>query len=104
MAVFFIIGVYFLIDFLVDRKKNGKKRAPRVNRSLYLEALGGEGNLIDKRLEGSRIIIHLHDYSSINRDKLRDAGISGCIVKSDQLTLVIKENTSEVYSKLFPNG
>jgi len=103
LSVFFVIGLYLLIDFLHERNKI-KKGKINVNRGLCLEALGGEGNLIDKKLEGSRIIIHLHDYSCINRDKLRDAGVTGFILKSDQLTLVIKENSLEVYSRIFPNG
>ena len=67
----------------------------------YSEALGGEDNYIDSSREGSRIIVHLKDYSKINKEKIKEAGVTGFIEKSDKLTLVVKDNAEEVYEKIF---
>ena len=82
----------------------GKKRVkslPIASKSEYFEALGGEDNYIDSSREGSRIIVHLKDYSKINKEKIKEAGVTGFIEKSDKLTLVVKDNAEEVYEKIF---
>ena len=79
----------------------GKKRVkslPIASKSEYFEALGGEDNYIDSSREGSRIIVHLKDYS---KEKIKEAGVTGFIEKSDKLTLVVKDNAEEVYEKIF---
>ena len=82
----------------------GKKRVKSLqiaSKSEYFEALGGEDNYIDSSREGSRIIVHLKDYSKINKEKIKEAGVTGFIEKSDKLTLVVKDNAEEVYEKIF---
>ena len=96
---------FFFIEHrfkLIKRKK--KSEVTNEKASLYLEALGGENNVEEKKLEGSRIVVKLKDYNAVNRDKLREAGVSGFIQMSDRLTLVIKENAAEVYNKIFPSA
>lgn len=102
LALLFL--AFFLIEHrskLIKRKK--KSEVTNEKASLYLEALGGENNVEEKKLEGSRIVVKLKDYNAVNRDKLREAGVSGFIQMSDRLTLVIKENAAEVYNKIFPS-
>ncbi len=98
-----IIALLIFIDkrFLSKPKK---KEISEETASLYLEALGGASNVKEKSLEGSRIILRLNDYGAVNRDKLREAGVTGFIQMSDRLTLVIKGNAMEVYEKIFPNA
>lgn len=93
----------FVCVFLLDYHFKKKKKKVEIKTNLYLEALGGEENVIDRALDGSRIILRLKDYNAVNRDKLREAGVTGFIQMSDRLTLVIKENAMEVYNKIFPN-
>lgn len=91
----------------LDRRvlsKEKKKEVSEQQASLYLDALGGEENVIERALEGSRIILKLKDYGAVNRDKLREAGVTGFIQMSDRLTLVIKDNAMEVYDKIFSNA
>lgn len=105
IALALLFLAFFLIEHrskLIKRKK--KSEVTNEKASLYLEALGGENNVEEKKLEGSRIVVKLKDYNAVNRDKLREAGVSGFIQMSDRLTLVIKENAAEVYNKIFPNA
>lgn len=103
------LGAAFIIALLIfiDKRflsKPKKKEISEETVSLYLEALGGASNVKEKSLEGSRIILRLNDYGAVNRDKLREAGVTGFIQMSDRLTLVIKGNAMEVYEKIFPNA
>jgi phosphotransferase system IIB component len=100
LGVVFLIGLYFLVSFLV-RKAKARKAAPVVDQGKYLSALGGADNIVSANLVGSRIIVVLEDYSKINRPLLQEAGVTGFIEKSDKLTLVIKSNAKAVYDVLF---
>ena len=98
-----------LISLLLwlDRRllfKEKKKEVSEEQASLYLDALGGESNVLERALEGSRIVLRLKDYGAVNRDKLREAGVTGFIQMADRLTLVIKDNAMAVYDKIFPNA
>ncbi len=95
----------FVTIFFLDRHfYKEKKKTVEIQPSLYLEALGGEENVLERALDGSRIILKLKDYGAVNRDKLREAGVTGFIQMSDKLTLVIKDNAMEVYNKIFPKA
>jgi phosphotransferase system IIB component len=96
------IGLYFLISRLVHLSHQKKAPLIKPEKSKYLAALGGEENIISSRLVGSRIVLVLHDYTKINRPLLEEAGVTGFIEKSDQLTLVIKDQAQEVYATIFP--
>ena len=95
-----ILGVLIFVLIKIFSKKPVKS-LPIASKSEYFEALGGEDNYIDSSREGSRIIVHLKDYSKINKEKIKEAGVTGFIEKSDKLTLVVKDNAEEVYEKIF---
>ena len=95
-----ILGVLIFLLIKIFGKKRVKS-LPIASKSEYFEALGGEDNYIDSSREGSRIIVHLKDYSKINKEKIKEAGVTGFIEKSDKLTLVVKDNAEEVYEKIF---
>ena len=102
LATLLIVVLYLVFDS--KKEKKNKKKAPLIDKGAYLEALGGENNIVSKNLEGSRIVLTLHDYEAINRDELRKAGVAGFVLMSDKLTLVIKDDAELVYKRLFPNG
>ena len=58
-------------------------------------------NLVDYKLIGSRIEVHLKDYSKLDKEKLKSAGVDGFILMSNKLTLVLKGDAKEVYKKIF---
>lgn len=96
------IGAIIGIGTFLHTKKNKKSAAkPILNRSEYFAALGGEENFISAERQGSRIVVLLHDYSKIDKEKIKEAGVAGFIEKSDKLTLVVKDNAEEVYEKIF---
>ena len=100
-VVGFIIVVLLLCFFL--SKKNGKKEPSKIrgNKSEYIDSFGGNDNLVDYKLIGSRIEVHLKDYSKLDKEKLKSAGVDGFILMSNKLTLVLKGDAKEVYKKIF---
>lgn len=90
--------IIFLFLFLKTKKK-----APshKVDKASYFFALGGEDNLIEKELKGSRIVLKLKDYEAVDKEKLKEIGVDGFIMMSEKLTLVIKGDAKKVYKTLF---
>lgn len=105
LAILLIVGIVVIgcvvSGLLIIIKKKKTEQKPIVSRSVYLLALGGEDNLIEAERSGSRIIVKLKDYSLIDKEKIKEAGVTGFITKSDKLTLVVKDNAEEVYNKIF---
>lgn len=105
LVLLIIVGIVVIgcvvSGLLIIIKKKKVEPKPIVSRSVYLLALGGEDNLIKAERSGSRIIVRLKDYSLIDKEKIKEAGVTGFITKSDKLTLVVKDNAEEVYNKIF---
>ena len=99
IAALVLVALAVLLIKIFGKKR--PKSLPIASKSEYFEALGGEDNYIDSSRDGSRIVVHLKDYSKINKEKIKEAGVTGFIEKSDKLTLVVKENAEEVYEKIF---
>ena len=81
-----------------------KKKAPKkliASKETYFEAFGGEENILGKELRGSRIVLKLKDASKVDQASVKQAGVDGLILMSNQLTLVIKGDAKEVYFTLF---
>lgn len=96
-----IIVVLLLCFFLSNKKGKKEPSKPRGNKSEYIDSFGGNDNLVDYKLIGSRIEVHLKDYSKLDKEKLKSAGVDGFILMSNKLTLVLKGDANEVYKKIF---
>lgn len=99
IVVIVAVVVYLLVTAIISSKK--KSTAKIATKSEYLAALGGEDNILEKELKGSRIIVKLQDYSKVDQDKLKEAGVTGFIEMSDKLTLVIKDNADKAFEVIF---
>lgn len=102
LGVVGLIIVVLLLCFFLSKKK-GKKEPNKIrgNKSEYIDSFGGNDNLVDYKLIGSRIEVHLKDYSKLDKEKLKSAGVDGFILMSNKLTLVLKGDANEVYKKIF---
>lgn len=104
IAVAALILVVVLSIFLFGRKNKKKaKKAPKkeISKSAYMDALGGEDNLISHSLTRSRIVLELKNYDLVDKEKLKEAGVDSFIMMSNKLTLVIKENAETVNKTIF---
>lgn len=99
--ILLILLVIFLVT-LSKRKKKGATPKRVIVASAYIEALGGEENIVSHSLVRSRIVLTLKDYALVDKEKLKEAGVDGFIMMSDKLTLVIKGDAEKVNAAIFP--
>ena len=96
-----LILIFSIIGIIMRAKKRPKGTPRIIDRSAYMEALGGDDNVIEHTRKGSRIELKLKDYDAIDKEKLKEAGVDGFIKMSDRLTLVIKGDAEQVERTLF---
>ena len=91
-----IIGIVLLVYFLVHRKKGQKVI---IDNNVWFLALGSKENIKEISGVGSRLTIKLVDKDKIDREKLKELGVSSVLVMSNKVTLVVEgqaEKLSEV--------
>ncbi len=98
LAVIFLGGLLIL---LVRIRHKGNKSSAKVSIEDNLDAIGGRDNVIAHSLNGSRIVLVLKDYDAIDREKLKNAGAVGFVLKSDKITIVFKKDAKNVYKEMF---
>ena len=100
-----VLAVLALVVALLLLLKPKKKLAPRpVEKSAYLSAMGGEENIVSHLRKGSRIELVLKDYSLLDKERLKAAGVDSFILMSNKLTLVIQGDAERVEKTLFGEG
>ena len=98
IGVFIAVGVLLIagiVLFFVLRKSGGNNKKVAVD-SEWFDALGGKENIIEATAVGSRLSLKLNDKEQINRDKLKELGVSSILVMSNKVTLVIEKQAEKV--------
>ena len=91
-----IIGIVLLVYFLVHRKKGQKVI---IDNNVWFLALGNKENIKEISGVGSRLSFKLVDKDKIDREKLKELGVSSVLVMSNKVTLVVEgqaEKLSEI--------
>ena len=101
-AVLVMALVIVFIRLGKGKKKRKKEPLVLADRSVYISSLGGEENIVESKVIGSRIVIVLKDDSIITPEKLLEAGVASYIKMNKKLTLVVKDNADKVYERIFP--
>ena len=98
-----LVGVLLVAIILVIITGKSKKEPKRqlASKDTYIACFGGEDNIVDKKLVGSRIAITLKDTTIVDQEKLKEAGVDAFILMSNRLTLVAKGDAKELYFILF---
>lgn len=99
VGLILVVALAILLPYFL--KKGKGKKGKIASKGEYLSALGGEENVLSKELKGSRIVLHLADYSKVDRQKLLEVGVDGFIEMEDKLTLVLKGDSEKVYKAIF---
>ena len=97
-----VLTIVLIVSLLKKKKVKAPKRT--IDASIYLAALGGAENVVSHELVRSRIVLVLNDYSIVDKEKLKEAGVDGFIMMSNKLTLVIKGDAEAVNRAIFPEG
>ena len=93
VAALLVVGCAVL---LILRSKSNKTSKAKVSDSEWIDALGGQNNILEASAIGSRLSVKLNDKEIINRGKLKELGVSSVLVMSNKVTLVIEKQAEKV--------
>lgn len=88
-----LVVAVLLVIFLIRRNKK-----PRIVDADWFDALGGKDNIKEAIAVGSRLSLYLNDKEAINRDRLKELGVTSILVMSNKVTLVIEGQAEKVAS------
>lgn len=102
VAVVVIIILTIVIIFLVKNRKPSKpkKIVSVASADEWVEALGGNDNIVDVSSTGSRLSIKIKNRDLINRDALTKLGVTSIVLMSDKVTLVTNLDNQKIVEKL----
>ena len=101
-----LVGVIIitLVLILLLSKRGKKKEQPQIaEKSLWIDALGGEENIISSEAYGSRLVVVLKDKTLMNREGLRVLGVTNFMEMSDKITLLLEDKAELVKAELDKN-
>lgn len=87
------IVIWRTISFILGLKK---KKTVKFDNNEWFDALGNKDNIKEVSAVGSRLNVVLEDIEIINRDKLKELGVSNILVMSKKVTLVIEGKAEQV--------
>lgn len=88
-SVLLAVVVFLLILFLVIIPS--KKKKVSFKGDDWLIALGNKENIKEVSAIGSRVNLVLFDKEKIDREKLKELGVSSVLIMSNKVTLVIED-------------
>lgn len=91
IALFFalVLVLAIIVILLINRKKKEPK-----NDSL-ISSLGGEENIDDLELKGSRLTVKLKNKDLLKKDDLHLLGVKSIIEMNDKIILVVEARTKK---------
>ena len=95
IALVVIVAIILVIVFVKARK--GKTV---INNSDWLIALGDKENIKEVTATGSRLSLVLVDKEKIDREKLKQLGVSSVLVMSNKVTLVIEDKAEQIATSI----
>ena len=99
LALVAVIAIVVVLILVFGRK--GKKAAPQIaEKSKWVEALGGSENIVSSEAYGSRLAISLVDKSLMNKETLKELGVTNFIEMSNKITLLLEDKAELVKAEL----
>ena len=94
-----IIAITVALILIFGRKKKDDKPVI-AEKSKWVEALGGSENIISSEAYGSRLAVKLQDKALMNKDALKELGVTNFIEMSDKVTLLLEDKAELVKAEL----
>ena len=95
-----IVALIPLVIFLVRRFSKQESKPKIAEKSLWVDALGGSDNIVSSEAYGSRLVVVLNDKSKINKEALKELGVSSFVEMSNKITLVLEDKAELVKAEL----
>ncbi len=101
LTVFSIIVVLIIFFLLIPRlKKEEAVQEPGVDKNHFLSLLGGDENILDISLRGSRLSVSLKDQSLANFEELKKHGVDRVIVMQSKVVLLVSKEVVALFNNL----
>ena len=94
------IIVITIVLILVLGRRNKNKKPEIAEKSKWVEALGGEENILTSEAYGSRLALTLADKTKINREELKSLGVTSIIEMSEKITLLLEDKAELVKAEI----
>ena len=99
LALVAVIAIVVVLILVFGRKP--KKAAPQIaEKSKWVEALGGAENIVSSEAYGSRLAVSLVDKSLMNKEALKELGVTNFIEMSNKNTLLLEDKAELVKAEL----
>ena len=95
-----LIVLVLLLVLNLNKKKNKKPQVKIAAQSEWLTALGGKENIKSSEAYGSRLVVVLNDKSLMDKEKLKQLGVTNFIEMSDKTTLLLEDKAELVKAEL----
>ena len=100
IALAAIIAITVIL-ILVFAKKSKKEEKPVIaEKSKWVDALGGNENILSSEAYGSRLSLQLADKEKINKDALKELGVTNFIEMSNKITLLLEDKAELVKQEI----
>lgn len=102
VAVVALIAITIILILYFNKKNKDKKGIIKdtTASSDWLIALGGKENIIESTANGSRLSLKLNDQNKIDKEKLKELGVSNIVTMSNKVTLVLEDKAEIIKNKL----
>ena len=101
IAVALVVAIAVVVVIILIRGRKVKKPVPQIaEKSKWVEALGGAENIISSEAYGSRLAVQLNDKSLMNKDALKELGVTNFIEMSNKITLLLEDKAELVKAEL----
>ena len=94
-----VVGVTIALILIFGRKKN-KPEEKVAEKSEWVEAMGGADNIISTEAIGSRLVVNLKDKSLLNKEALKNLGVTNFMEMSNKITLLLEDKAELVKKEL----
>lgn len=94
-----VIAVVVVL-ILVFGRRNKKPVVQIAEKSKWVEALGGKDNITSSEAYGSRLVVVLVDKSLMNKEGLKELGVTNFIEMSNKITLLLEDKAELVKAEL----
>lgn len=101
IAVGLVVVIAIVVVLILVLGRKTKKAVPQIaEKSKWVEALGGSENIVSSEAYGSRLAISLVDKSLMNKEALKELGVTNFIEMSNKITLLLEDKAELVKAEL----
>ena len=100
IALVVIIAITVIIILVFGKRKKKEEKPEIAEKSKWVEALGGQENITSSEAYGSRLSLQLVDKEKMNKEALKELGVTNFIEMSNKITLVLEDKAELVKQEL----